>query len=186
MEACTIVTIGLPDPNLHLAEKRTRADCILINRGSVTLAHGFLSESFVTHPKAPSPTWCPVSKGDRALFSTDEILARDRIFQTCLAKSRGSTSSEHRLWREGILDEIRTRMPLQGGLSIERMCHLAQVSRAGFYRYLRGGWPAEEAHFGRARATMSTRTFLASAGLRTSSENAMRAPRVPSWVFKRR
>jgi len=24
------------------------------------------------------------------------------------------------------------------------MCQLAQVSRAGFYRYLRGGWPAEE------------------------------------------
>jgi putative transposase len=35
-------------------------------------------------------------------------------------------------------------MPLQGGLSIERMCHLAQVSRAGFYRYLRGSSPAEE------------------------------------------
>ena len=24
------------------------------------------------------------------------------------------------------------------------MCHLAQVSRSGFYRYLRNGWPAEE------------------------------------------
>ena len=35
-------------------------------------------------------------------------------------------------------------MPLQGGLGVERMCQLAQVSRAGFYRYLRGGWPAEE------------------------------------------
>jgi putative transposase len=35
-------------------------------------------------------------------------------------------------------------MPLQGGLSVERMCQLAQVSRAGFYRYLRGAWPAEE------------------------------------------
>ena len=35
-------------------------------------------------------------------------------------------------------------MPLQGGLSIERMCELAKVSRAGFYRYLRCGWPAEE------------------------------------------
>jgi putative transposase len=35
-------------------------------------------------------------------------------------------------------------MPLQGSLSIEQMCHLAEVSRAGFYRYLRGGWPAEE------------------------------------------
>jgi hypothetical protein len=35
-------------------------------------------------------------------------------------------------------------MPLQGSLSIERMCHLAQVSRAEFYRYLRRGWPAKE------------------------------------------
>jgi putative transposase len=35
-------------------------------------------------------------------------------------------------------------MPLQGSLSVERMCHLAQVSRSGFYRYLRNGWPAEE------------------------------------------
>jgi hypothetical protein len=35
-------------------------------------------------------------------------------------------------------------MALQGDLSVERMCQLTQVSRAGFYRYLRGGWQAEE------------------------------------------
>jgi putative transposase len=35
-------------------------------------------------------------------------------------------------------------MPLQGSLDLERMCQLAQVSRSGFYRYLRGGWPTEE------------------------------------------
>jgi transposase InsO family protein len=35
-------------------------------------------------------------------------------------------------------------MPLQGSLSIERMCQLAQVSRAGYYRFLRGQAPAEE------------------------------------------
>jgi putative transposase len=35
-------------------------------------------------------------------------------------------------------------MPLQGSLSIERMCQLAQVSRAGFYRYLQGGAPTQE------------------------------------------
>jgi len=33
---------------------------------------------------------------------------------------------------------------LQGSLGVERMCHLAQVSRSGFYRYLRERWPAEE------------------------------------------
>ena len=35
-------------------------------------------------------------------------------------------------------------MPLQGSLSIERMCQLAQVSRAGFYRHLQGRAPVEE------------------------------------------
>ena len=35
-------------------------------------------------------------------------------------------------------------MPLQGSLSIERMCYLAQVSRAGFYRYFGRGWQGEE------------------------------------------
>jgi putative transposase len=35
-------------------------------------------------------------------------------------------------------------MPLQGSLSIERMCQLAQVSRAGFYRSLQGRTPVEE------------------------------------------
>jgi putative transposase len=35
-------------------------------------------------------------------------------------------------------------MPLQGSLSVERMCQLAQVSRASFYRYLQRGWQAEE------------------------------------------
>jgi len=35
-------------------------------------------------------------------------------------------------------------MPLQGHLSVERMCRLADVSRAGFYRYLRGRSRVEE------------------------------------------
>jgi putative transposase len=35
-------------------------------------------------------------------------------------------------------------MPLQGNLSIERMCQLAQVSRAGFYRWLQEPPPVEE------------------------------------------
>ena len=37
----------------------------------------------------------------------------------------------------------------------------------------------------RASCTISTKTFLVSAGLRTSRKNAMRAPRTPSGVFNR-
>jgi putative transposase len=35
-------------------------------------------------------------------------------------------------------------MPMQGSLSIERMCLLARVSRAGFYRFLKEHLPHEE------------------------------------------
>jgi putative transposase len=35
-------------------------------------------------------------------------------------------------------------MPLQGHLTIERMCQLAQVSRASFYRFWANGWSSEE------------------------------------------
>jgi putative transposase len=42
-------------------------------------------------------------------------------------------------------------MSLQGGLGIERMCQLAQVSRAGFYRSLQEVPPKEEAMMVRAK-----------------------------------
>lgn len=39
---------------------------------------------------------------------------------------------------------MKSKTLLQGSLSIERMCQLAQVSRAGFYRYLQGRESVEE------------------------------------------
>ena len=42
-------------------------------------------------------------------------------------------------------------MSLQGGLGIERLCQLAQVSRAGFYRSLQEFQPKEEAMMVRAK-----------------------------------
>jgi hypothetical protein len=35
-------------------------------------------------------------------------------------------------------------MPMQGSLSIDRMCQMGQVSRAGFYRSLKEQRPVEE------------------------------------------
>src|SRR6185503_3583052 len=61
-----------------------------------------------------------------------------------LAKNRGSTPAARRVWREGIYDQIRGVMSLQGSLSIERMYRLAQVSRAGFYRSLQEQEPVQE------------------------------------------
>jgi putative transposase len=66
------------------------------------------------------------------------------FFQRCLAKNRGSTPAQQRLWRDGIYDQIREVMSLQGSLSIERMCQMVPVSRRGFYRSLKEQQPAEE------------------------------------------
>jgi hypothetical protein len=35
-------------------------------------------------------------------------------------------------------------MPMQGSLSVEHMCQLARVSRAGFYRSMKEHLPQEE------------------------------------------
>ena len=48
------------------------------------------------------------------------------------------------LWRDGIYDQIREVMSLQGDLSAERMCALAMVSRAGFYRSFHQRQPDRE------------------------------------------
>ncbi len=66
------------------------------------------------------------------------------FFQRCFAQNRGSTPGQRKQWREGIYDQIREVMPVQGRLSRERMCELAQVSRAGFYRSLQEREPVTE------------------------------------------
>ncbi len=59
--------------------------------------------------------------------------ARSWIFSR--VPCEGSTRRrDERRWRECIYAEIRERMRAQGELSIQRMCELAGVSRASFYR----------------------------------------------------
>ena len=48
------------------------------------------------------------------------------------------------MWQADIYEYIRSVVSLQGSLGIERMCHLAGVSRAGFYRHLRASDNYEE------------------------------------------
>src|SRR5260221_11407827 len=72
------------------------------------------------------------------------------FFQRCLAQNRGATPGGRKHWREGIYDQIRGVMSVQGSLSVERMCQLPPVSRAGYYRSLQDQKPAEEAMARRA------------------------------------
>ncbi|MGZ9151648.1 MAG: IS3 family transposase, partial [Nitrospira sp.] len=73
----------------------------------------------------------------------EKVLEVD-FFQRGLAQRRGATPAERHSWRAGIYAHIRDVMSRQGSLSIERMCDLAQVSRAGFYRSLQANQPIEE------------------------------------------
>src|SRR6266853_109987 len=65
------------------------------------------------------------------------------FFRRCLAKNRGVTPEERHVWRDGIHTEIRQWMQSQGGLSIQRMCEMATISRASFYRSWENKAPTE-------------------------------------------
>jgi putative transposase len=84
------------------------------------------------------------TEGAAAIAAASRENVGGGFFQGCLAKSRGSTPAESKLWREDIYEQIRAMMSLQGSLSIERMCYLMQVSRAGFYRFLQEQMPVQE------------------------------------------
>jgi putative transposase len=51
---------------------------------------------------------------------------------------------ERRQWRFSVYAEIQAQTNTQGKLSVEQMCWLAQVSRAGYYRSLLEQHPEEE------------------------------------------
>ena len=91
---------------------------------------------------------CPAPRSCASKSAVEAVAGREDdgsgFFQRCLAKSRGSTPAEQQLWRADIYDQIREVMSRQGSLSIERMCQLVQVSRAGFYRSLQEQRPIQE------------------------------------------
>ena len=68
------------------------------------------------------------------------------FFSASLAASRGSTPAERRAWRAGVyaVIEAMTSPRPQGELTVERMCVLAGVSRAGYYRHWAASAPRQE------------------------------------------
>src|SRR5258708_10492047 len=71
---------------------------------------------------------------------------RPRFFSASLAASQGSTPAERRAGREGVYTVIEAMTPPlpQGQTSVERMCRLARVSRAGYYRHWAASAPRQE------------------------------------------
>ena len=71
---------------------------------------------------------------------------RTGFFSASLAASRGSTPTERRVWGTGVyaLIEAMTSPRPQGELTVERMCVLAGVNRAGYYRHWSASAPRQE------------------------------------------
>jgi len=68
------------------------------------------------------------------------------FFSASLAAGQGSTPAERRAWRDGVYEVIQAmtaRLP-QGEPTIARMCTLAGVSRAGYYRHWAASAPRQE------------------------------------------
>src|SRR5690348_1274279 len=76
--------------------------------------------------------------------------SRSGFLRRCVAQNRGSTPAAQRLRRDCIYEEIGV-MRSAAHLSIESMCRLAEVSRAGFYRHWKRREPRTEQTELRAR-----------------------------------
>src|ERR1700690_3919464 len=69
--------------------------------------------------------------------------SRSGFLTRCVAQNRGSTPAQQRLRRDCIYEQVQV-MQSAAHLSIESMCRLGQVSRAGFYRHWQQREPRAE------------------------------------------
>ena len=77
----------------------------------------------------------PAKGQDRRVGATERTTSGGiGFFRRSLAQRQGSTPEERRGFRRGIYQVIQRQAAEQGATSIERMCELGKVSRAGFYR----------------------------------------------------
>jgi transposase-like protein len=65
------------------------------------------------------------------------------FFSRSLAAGQGATPFERRAWRTSIYAVIHAMMQRQGNPGIERLCALAGVSRAGYYRHWQASAPRQ-------------------------------------------
>ena len=112
------------------------------------------------------------------------------------AEILGISDRHMRRWRERYVEEGYDRLfDRRRGQPSRRRVPVASVEKVFAHprfadytsKRIASGSPTirKEPHPCRNLCVISTRTFLVSAALLTSSKNAMRAPRIPSWVFSR-
>ncbi|MDB5410303.1 MAG: family transposase, partial [Rhodospirillales bacterium] len=98
---------------------------------------------------APAPADA-LSKAQRRIADLERKIGRQQVeldfFSASLAAGRGGAPDERRAWRRGVYAVIQAMSaPLsQGEIGIDRMCQLAGVSRAGYYRHWQASAPRQE------------------------------------------
>src|SRR5271155_5634063 len=80
------------------------------------------------------------------------------FFRRSLAQHRGTRHEERSAFRRRIYQTIEAAVSAQGKTTVERMCDLARVSRAGFYR----DWQQREP----SQGEMAIRSAVQEAALR--------------------
>ena len=65
------------------------------------------------------------------------------FFKASLAACRGTAPAAGSAWRRNVYEQIEKEVSGGTKLTVRRMCALAQVSRAGFYRSGKASEPAE-------------------------------------------
>src|SRR6202040_2130414 len=90
---------------------------------------------------------CDRPAADCGIGAQDRAAATGaRFFSASLAASQRAAPAERRVWRHAVyalIEAMTTPLP-QGGLPVERLCALAGVSRAGYYRRWREAAPRRE------------------------------------------
>jgi hypothetical protein len=119
--------------------------------------------------------WRDVVAGNPVLFARNTA----EVFLDDLLLSRESISTTH---GEIMADRLAFPLGQQSGAQLAKSAQLrpSTGSESEALTAFSCGHHTSE----RACRTISTRTFLVSAGLFTSLKNAMRAPRIPPWVLK--
>ena len=78
---------------------------------------------------------CGAAADRRARAQDRGAAGRPRFFSASLAACEGKTAGGRRVWRAAVYEVIRAMTVSQGSQTIDRLCRLAGVSRAGYYRF---------------------------------------------------
>ena len=88
-----------------------------------------------------------LSTAELRIAELERLLGRKQLEVDFLRRASNKSGEQHRSyqrWRQGVYRSIEISLSFEGvGLTVEQQCRVAEVSRAGFYRYLQQTAPEQ-------------------------------------------